>query len=127
MIFGQDKRKFQRIEKKFNIDAILIDPQNRESQFTLDPVWTKDVGGDGLGLITKVHCAVGARLNLHLQIPNYEKVIEARGRVVWSKIDDEGQKQYRIGVAFESIEDTDRIAIMKYVATEAKKQSSGGS
>ena len=104
----------------------MIDPQNKESVFKLDPIWTKDVGGDGLGLVTKAHCAVGAKLDLHFQIPNQMKMIEAKGRVVWSKIDDEAIKQYRIGVAFESIADADRIAIMKYIESEAKKQSSGG-
>ncbi len=118
-----EKRKWARVEKKIRIDAIVIDPEKHEGLFKLDPIWTRDVGGNGLGLVTRAHCMVGAVIDLHFQLPGQDQPIEAKGRVVWSKLEDDSEDQYRIGLAFDEIGESDRKAIMQYVETEARKQS----
>ena len=118
-----EKRKWARLEKKIKIDAIIIDPSQKEGLFKLDPVWTKDVGGNGLGLITNAHCMVGLGIDLHFQIPGTNEPIQAKGRVVWSMLDGNSKNQYRIGVAFDTINEADRQAIVRYVETEARKIS----
>ena len=120
--FGE-KRKWTRIERRIKIDAILVDPEKREGLFKLDAVWTKDVGGNGLGLVTRAHCMVGSTVDLHFQLPGTQKPIEAKGRIVWSKLEENSNDQYRIGVAFAEIKESDRQAIMRYVESEAQKQS----
>ena len=119
-----EKRKFARVEvgKKFRLDAIVIDPEKHESLFKLDPVWTRDIGGNGLGLRTHAHCMVGAEVDLHFQLPGQDEPIAAKGRVVWGKLEDNSNHEYRVGIAFKEIEEKDRQAIMKYVEMEARKQ-----
>lgn len=119
-----EKRKYARIEvgKKFRIDAILIDPEKHETLFKLDPVWTRDIGGNGLGLKTRAHCLVGTEVDLHFQLPGEEHPIKAKGRVVWSKLEDGSDKDYRVGIAFKYIDERDRRDIMNYVEHEARKQ-----
>ncbi|PIQ85090.1 MAG: hypothetical protein COV74_10865 [Candidatus Omnitrophica bacterium CG11_big_fil_rev_8_21_14_0_20_45_26] len=116
-----EKRKWLRVEKKIKIDAIVVDPGKEGALFKLDPLWTKDVGGNGLGLITKARLAVGVSIDLKFQLPGQDKLIEAKGRVVWSKLEDGSDDVYRIGVAFQEINDKDRLVIMKFVESEAKK------
>ena len=120
-----EKRKWLRVEKKIKIDAIVIDPAKDKDGglFRLDAVWTKDIGGNGLGLVTRAHCMVGSAINLDFQLPGVAKAIHAKGRVVWSKLDEGFKDQYRIGVAFESIDETDRQALMRYIEAEAKKET----
>ena len=120
-----EKRKWLRVEKKIKIDAIVIDPAKDKDKglFRLDAVWTKDIGGNGLGLVTRAHCMVGSAINLDFQLPGAEKPIHAKGRVVWSKLDEGFKDQYRIGVAFESIGEADRQALMRYIEAEAKRET----
>jgi hypothetical protein len=118
-----EKRKWTRVERRFRISAIVIDPEKSEDLFKLDPVWTRDVGGNGLGLVTRVHCMVGAAIDLHFQLPGQAEPIHAKGRVVWSKLEDGSDDEYRVGIAFDRIREPDRQAIMRYVESEAKKRT----
>ncbi len=116
-----EKREWPRVSKRIKINAIVIDPQKKESLFDLDPVWTRDVGGNGLGLVTRVRCAVGAGIDVEFHLPRTDKPIKAKGRVVWSKLEDEAGHSYRVGVAFTEITEAERKAIRQYVEVEAKK------
>ena len=120
-----EKRKFTRVDQRVSVNAIVVDPSDDKTLFKLDPVWSKDVGGNGLGLVTSVHCRVGAVMDLEFQLPTREGPVHAKGRVVWSKLGD-NDKEYRIGVAFYSISDEDRDAIVRYVNVEAGKASRKG-
>ncbi len=122
-MFEKDKREWPRIEKRVQVNAAVIDPSNEKASFKLDPIWSKDVGGNGLGLLTSIHCMVGSAMALEFLLPNTKEPIRAKGRVVWSKLEDGSNKQYRVGVAFESISDSDREAIIRYVTAEAGKSS----
>ncbi len=121
MAAAQEKRQWLRVEKRIKVNAIIIDPAQTDSLFKLDPIWTKDVGGNGLGLITNARCMVGLAIDLHFQLPGLKDPIEAKGRVVWSMLEDETKNEYRIGVAFDKINEIDRKAIVRYVESEAKK------
>lgn len=122
-MFNKDKRHWARAQKSFRIDVIIVDPSNQETPFKLDPLWTRDVGGNGLGLVTSVHCMVGAVMDLQFQLPNREEPIHTRGRVVWSKLEDGSNSKYRIGIAFDNINKADQQAIINYVNEEASKSS----
>mgnify|MGYP001613066790 CR=1 FL=1 len=123
--FSSERRKWTRVKKRIRINAIVIDSNQKEGLFRMDAVWTKDIGGNGLGLVTRAHCVVGSAIDVNFHLPGQEKAIEAKGRVVWSKLDEEVPGEYRIGVAFETIGETDRQTIMHYVESEAKKETQG--
>lgn len=116
-----ERRQWPRVERKIQIDAIVIDPEKEDSLFSADAAWTKDVGGNGLGLVTPARCAVGSSIGLQFHLPGREKAVETKGLVVWSKLEDNPERTYRIGVGFESIEEADREAVMRYIDAETKK------
>jgi len=121
MAADSEKRRWLRVEKKFQINTIQVDPSKKEGLFQLDAAWTKDVGGNGLGLLTRARLAVGVTIDLKFQLPGQAVPIEAKGRVVWSKLEQGSSDEYRIGLAFEQIEPKDRLAIMKFVEAEARR------
>lgn len=116
-----ERRKTPRVEKKFKITAIAIDAEQGDSLFTVDSVWSHDLNGTGLGLVTQVRCVVGLPIDIEFRLPGKREAIKAKGRVVWSKLDDEAKGLYRVGVAYESIDEADRRAITSYLKSEAKK------
>jgi hypothetical protein len=100
----------------------LIDPSKKQHVFKLDPAWTKDVGGHGVGLVTRAHCMVGSKLKLRFGIPGRPKPFEAEGTVVWSQLDDSsGSHEYRIGVAFDTVSKDDHQALMRFVEEQAER------
>ena len=121
----KNKREWTRIQKELKVDVVSVVPRGGRASLKLDPILTKDVSGNGLGFVVSTDCAVGSILNLCFELPDRKETIQASAKVIWSKPKEETGRAHQIGVAFQEIEDLDRLAIIRYVEIEAKREAQG--
>ncbi len=116
-----DKRQWSRVDQKISVKIMPAGSKGAGNPSYLDEVWTKDVGVNGFGLVTGTEYAVGSKINLEFQLPNKKETVKASARVAWSKLIASSPNQYRIGVAFETIQSVDRAALLDFVHDDGKK------
>lgn len=114
---GPDRRKWPRLERELPIRITQAQPPAivGKEGFSIDPVWTRDLGGAGLGLNAPVHCPIGSELKLLFKLPGRDGEISATVTVVYSKLETGKKKVYRVGVSYRNIAEDERQAIIYYV------------
>ena len=114
---GPDRRKWPRLARELPIKLVRAKPidLSQKSGFSIDPSWTRDLGGAGLGLNAPVHCPIGTQLELEFNLPGRDESIHATVAVVYSKLEAGERESYRVGVSYKSINEDERQAIIYYV------------
>jgi c-di-GMP-binding flagellar brake protein YcgR len=80
----------------------------------------RDLGGGGIRIATDEDLPLGSVLLLRFPLPEAEREVMVRGRIVLSFYNAE-DKRYLHGVAFTQIDPRDQEEIIKYVATEVQR------
>jgi c-di-GMP-binding flagellar brake protein YcgR len=81
---------------------------------------SSDLGGGGIRVSTDEDLPLGAVLLLRFRVPNGDREMVARGRIVLSFYNAEN-KQFFHGVAFTQIDPKDQDEIVRYVADEVQR------
>ncbi|MDQ2859072.1 MAG: PilZ domain-containing protein [Candidatus Eremiobacteraeota bacterium] len=81
-----------------------------------------DLGGGGFRLSTDEDLPLGTTLWLRFRVPDAEREIAARGRIVLSFYNAE-DRRFMHGVAFTQIDRRDQDRIVEFVVTETKRQA----
>jgi len=85
---------------------------------------TRDLSAGGMRFISNDFLPVSARLNLELSLDSHTHTISAAARVVWvQKLP--YNENFMIGLEFMTIENEDRIKIIRYVNEYSQGESSG--
>ncbi|MBI4430960.1 MAG: PilZ domain-containing protein [Candidatus Omnitrophica bacterium] len=114
---GTERRKWPRLAHELPVKVVRARPPDvtTKSGFSIDPVWTRDLGGAGLGLNAPVHCTIGTELEIEFALPGRDGKIHATLVVVYSKLEAGEKESYRVGVSYKSIKEDERQAIIYYV------------
>ncbi len=114
---GADRRKWPRLARELPVKLVRTKPVDlsKKGGFSIDPAWTRDLGGAGLGLNAPVHCPIGTQLEIEFNLPGRDERIRAAVTVVYSKLEAGDRKTYRVGVSYKSINEDERQAIIYYV------------
>ena len=101
-----DDRKFVRIKSKFNVWYQTID----EEDISFGKPSSKDISAGGILLeMEEPPESVGTLLMIKFDIPDYDKKIQAKGRVVRTKKLESGS--FDVGIQFTDISEEDMTAI----------------
>ncbi|MBF0385552.1 MAG: PilZ domain-containing protein [Candidatus Omnitrophica bacterium] len=113
---SRDKRRYIRLLSVFPVDFRILDSLGAEQEIQWQQGYTCNVSAGGLCLET-VSVDKAARIaiekelctiQLRMHIPLRQKPIEARSKVVWKNIENEGGgSKYYLGLHFTEIADTD--------------------
>jgi c-di-GMP-binding flagellar brake protein YcgR len=79
-----------------------------------------DLGGGGLRVATDEDLPLGAVLLLRFKLPDGDREMVARGRIVLSFYNAEEQRFFH-GISFTHIDPRDQEEIIRYVATEVQR------
>jgi c-di-GMP-binding flagellar brake protein YcgR len=82
--------------------------------------FSSDLGGGGIRLATEEDLPLGAVLMLHFPLPEVDREMVAKGRIVLSFYNAE-DKRFLHGIAFTQIDPRDQEEIVKYVAAEVAR------
>jgi c-di-GMP-binding flagellar brake protein YcgR len=109
-------RKFVRAPVSMPVEYVR---ENEDHRSTAQAV---DLGGGGLRLATHQDLPQGASFLLRFRLPDGERDLLARGRIVLSFYNAES-KQYFHGIAFTQIDPNDQVAIVRFIeATLARSE-----
>jgi c-di-GMP-binding flagellar brake protein YcgR len=92
----------------------------REGSTETKAGFSSDLGGGGVRLATDEDLPLGSVLMLHFPLPNVERQIVAKGRIVLSFYDAE-DKRFFHGIAFTQIDPRDQDEIVRYVKSEVDR------
>ena len=92
----------------------------RDGQGETKAGYSSDLGGGGIRLATDEDLPLGAVLMLHFPLPNVEREMVAKGRIVLSFYDAE-DKRFFHGIAFTQIDPRDQEEIIRYVQSEVQR------
>jgi c-di-GMP-binding flagellar brake protein YcgR len=81
---------------------------------------SSDLGGGGIRVSTDEDLPLGAVLLLRFRVPNGDREVVARGRIVLSFYNAENKRFFH-GVAFTQIDPKDQDEIVRYVAGEVQR------
>lgn len=81
-----------------------------------------DLGGGGIRLSTDDDLPLGTTLWLRFRLPEAEREIAARGRIVLSFYNAE-DRRFMHGIAFTQIDRRDQDRIVEFVVAETKRQA----
>jgi c-di-GMP-binding flagellar brake protein YcgR len=108
------RRRYVRVAVATNI-AYTVDGRP-EAQ----TAYSSDLGGGGIRIATDEDLPLGSSLLLRFPLPNVEREVTVRGRIVLSFYNAE-DKRFLHGVAFTQIDPRDQEEIIRYVATEVQR------
>ena len=112
-----EKRKFPRLNVAVDVHWQKTAPKKRFGLRT-DAQLTKNISAGGICLIVYEEVALGEQLDLEIELPT-EKVIRAKGRVVWTSpfevSGDEKRQRSDVGIEFTEITKEDREEIQRFV------------
>ena len=86
---------------------------------------SSDLGGGGIRLATEEDLPLGSVLMLHFPLPDVEREMVAKGRIVLSFYNAEEQR-FVHGIAFTQIDPRDQEEIIRYVAAEVERLTVDG-
>jgi c-di-GMP-binding flagellar brake protein YcgR len=108
------RRRFVRVAAAFPVSY------SREGSEESKPGHAADLGGGGVRVATDEDLPLGAVLLLRFKLPQGEREMVARGRIVLSFYNAEEQRFFH-GVSFTHIDPRDQEEIIRYVATEVQR------
>ncbi len=83
---------------------------------------SSDLGGGGIRLSTSEDLPLGSVLLLRFRLPDVDRDILARGRIVLSFYNAEEQRFFH-GIAFTQIDPRDQDEIVRYATTEVQRMA----
>ena len=112
---GEERRRFPRL----NLDTEIIYRVLDQVEAELYTTGSKNISSGGLCIIVIERLERGAVLSLRFSLPDLNKIITAKGRVMWIKELCIGNKKagdfYEAGIEFMEIAQVDRKRIKEYV------------
>lgn len=85
---------------------------------------TKDISAGGVRFVSNEFLPVSARLNVELSLDSNTHTLPATARVVWvNKIP--YNENFMVGLEFTTIENENRLRIIRYVDEHSQRVSSG--
>jgi len=108
------RRRFVRVASEFSVSY------SREGGDDSKQGQSADIGGGGVRVATDEDLPLGAVLMLRFRVPNSEREMVARGRIVLSFYNAEEQRYFH-GISFTHIDPRDQEEIIRYVATEVQR------
>ncbi len=106
-----ENRKFVRVDAKLIIWYQTLE----EDEISFGKPLSKNVSAGGILLELDDNLHVNTNLAIKFKIPNHEKDLHIKGKVVWSKKLDSGKTD--VGIEFVAITDEDRKIIDEYAST----------
>lgn len=112
---GYEKRKFPRLPLnvgvKYEISKLTVSKKKS--------IQTKNISSGGICIVALEEIAEGTIIDFTFALPNDDKIINAKGKIVWIKEfsvgDENNNKAYDLGVEFIQISKSDREKINQYV------------
>ncbi|MBI2496286.1 MAG: PilZ domain-containing protein [Candidatus Omnitrophica bacterium] len=110
----EERRGEARVRQRLTVLFRALDGQR------IGRALTKDIGADGVCLITEGVLEPGTQMELEVRFPDREQPITLAAEVVWSKLLDQPAKSYETptaetGLKFVRIDPRDRSFIVQYV------------
>ena len=102
------------------VDVTLPVSYTRESSDAAKLGSSSDLGGGGIRLATDEDLPLGEVLLLRFRLPNVERELIARGRIVLSFYNSQNERFFH-GMAFTQIDPRDQDEIIRYVAGEVQR------
>ena len=120
-----ERRRFARIP--IRLTAVFKNLSSAKVQRTL----TKDIGGEGMCLITEGTMEPGTKLEVEIKLPDRDIPIIAAMEVVWSRPVGEPRKSYELptaetGVKFVRMDQKDLALVMQYARLNTLPPELGG-
>lgn len=108
-----EKRKYIRLRTPIEVVYQVI---KKHKHRVSTPSAVKDLSGGGIRIVVKHDLRVGDLLGLEIQIPHFEKSVEAVAEVVWLGSSREDETEVReAGLRFRDIEPKALHRILEYV------------
>ena len=105
-----EKRKFHRVNGR----AVV---QFRGENFIIYSNLSS-IGEGGLFVDTYYLLDKGEEVTIRFELPEHKKVIDVRGKVVRHRAEEAiDEKSYGLGVAFNTMDDQDRLAVREYISS----------
>ena len=115
---GMDRRKFLRANGYIKVAYTILSTEVEEVyQDQIDSI-VNNISVSGIAFEAADELPVASLLKMDICLPLVEKPIQAFGKVIWQKKNDD---TYNTGVAFFWIVEEDRQAIKKYIRTKTDK------
>ena len=112
------KRRYPRLPLNTEIVYRVLDQAEAELYTT----GSKDISSGGLCIIVIEKLEPGAVLNLRFSLPELNKIVNAKGKVIWVKELRIGKKKagdfYEAGIEFMEIDQEERERIKDYVSSK---------
>ena len=108
------RRRFVRVASEFPVSY------SREGGDDSKQGQSADLGGGGIRVATDEDLPLGAVLLLRFKLPNGDREMVARGRIVLSFFNAEEQRFFH-GTSFTHIDPRDQEEIIRYVASEVQR------
>ena len=111
---GQERRRFPRFPSSL-VEYFPIE----EGITSIKTSFTENICPVGISLLVDEEIKINTLLSLKIYLPGSKDVIEAKGRVVWTRLSSflsrEKRKHYDLGIEFVEIDESDRKRIWQYV------------
>ena len=119
---GIERRRYPRIHATFVEYSPIreIIPQKKS--------FTENVSPGGICFLVDEEIGVNTLLSLKIYLPDNRDAIEAKARVVWTKVSSflsvEKRKHYDLGLEFVEIDENDRQRIWQYIEKHSSEDKS---
>jgi c-di-GMP-binding flagellar brake protein YcgR len=117
---GADNGETTYRRRYVRVDVALPVSYTRESGEAAKLGSSSDLGGGGVRLATDEDLPLGDVLLLRFRLPNVQRELIARGRIVLSFYNSQNE-QFFHGIAFTQIDPRDQEEIIRYVAGEVQR------
>jgi len=111
---GRERRRFPRLPGASVEYSIL------EENTPIKTTFTENISPVGVRLLVDEEIKINALLSLKIYLPGSKDAIEAKGRIVWTRLSSflsrGKRKHYDLGMEFVEIDESDREKIWQYVA-----------
>lgn len=108
-----DKRNFPRLSAAVEVEYTLLKDVPGEKK-----TYTKNISAGGICLIVYEKMEPGSILSLKVHLPDVQRPIEIRGKVVWMShftIGSDQRDRYDLGIEFTEVAESVRQKISQYL------------
>ncbi|MDD5129685.1 MAG: ATPase, T2SS/T4P/T4SS family [Candidatus Omnitrophica bacterium] len=117
---GSNKRVYRRLDNKITVHYKVFEVENdliKRKDAVEELAATKNISAGGLLFIARDKLAIGSILDLKIELPNSQGMVECLARVV--RVEElVEQKEYDIAICFLDLTSADRIKLDKFVEGE---------